>query len=167
MSSPPSFKSATLRALLNRLIPPDDFPGALESGVESYLVAQWQGDDASEAAGLARGLAQLDLEAAARHSGLLFSHLTTQHQDSLLGDLEGGRTQTEWPAEIPAKTFLDRIINLAHEGFYADPGNGGNREAGSWKMVGYDPRIPARPVDGLPFAPAPRIEMPASQAPRG
>ena len=166
MSSPPSFNSATLRALLNRLIPPDDFPGALESGVESYLLAQWRNNDASEAAGLARGLAQLDLEAAARYSGLLFSHLTSQQQDSLLSDLEAGRITTQWPAEISAKIFTDRIINLAHEGFYADPGNGGNREAVSWKMVGYDPRTPGQPVDGLPFAPAPRIEKPENHAPR-
>jgi hypothetical protein len=36
-------------------------------------------------------------------------------------------------------------VELAHEGYYADPGNGGNRDAVSWRMIGYDPRLPTTP----------------------
>jgi hypothetical protein len=39
------------------------------------------------------------------------------------------------------------MVDLAAEGFYADPANGGNRDAASWRMIGYDPRLPANPTD--------------------
>ena len=29
------------------------------------------------------------------------------------------------------------MVEHVLEGFYADPGNGGNRDAVSWKMIGY------------------------------
>ena len=35
-----------------------------------------------------------------------------------------------------------RLVELAHEGFYADPGNGGNRDAVSWRMIGYETHVP-------------------------
>jgi len=38
-----------------------------------------------------------------------------------------------------AKTWFAAMIALAMEGFYSDPGNGGNKNEVSWKMVGYDP----------------------------
>ncbi len=34
----------TLRAAVNRSIPPDDYPGALEAGVGHYLARQFEGD---------------------------------------------------------------------------------------------------------------------------
>ncbi len=34
------------------------------------------------------------------------------------------------------------LVRLTAEGYYGDPGNGGNREAASWQMIGYDPRLP-------------------------
>ena len=55
------------------------------------------------------------------------------------------RTATPWPATFPAAAFINRLIDLAAEGFYADPANGGNRDGASWRMIGYDPLLPARP----------------------
>jgi hypothetical protein len=47
--------------------------------------------------------------------------------------------------QFPATAFINRLIDLAAEGFYADPANGGNRDGASWRMIGYDPLLPARP----------------------
>jgi gluconate 2-dehydrogenase gamma chain len=30
------------------------------------------------------------------------------------------------------------LVNHTMEGFYSDPGNGGNRDAVSWKMIGFE-----------------------------
>jgi hypothetical protein len=81
-----------------------------------------------------------------RHGpGLTFAALGPEQQDALLADLEAGRTMTAWPAEISAAAFFRRLTELAHEGFYADPGNGGNRDAVAWRMIRYDPGQPKPP----------------------
>ena len=132
---------ATLEALLDRLIPADETPGALAAGVDGYIVAQLRGDCAGEAPSLILGLVQLDAEAAAISSGISFAGLTAAQQDGLLSRLEMGSSATTWPAGINAIAFFNRMVELAHEGFYADPGNGGNRGAVSWRMIGYDPHL--------------------------
>ncbi len=132
---------AALRALLDRLIPADEFPGALAADTDNYIVHQLTGDCAAESSALLLGLAQLDAEAAARHGAdHNFSTLASSEQDALLAALEQNRPATAWPAEISASAFFNRMVELAHEGFYADPANGGNRDAVSWRMLGYDPR---------------------------
>jgi len=128
---------------LDRLIPADDFPGCIAAGGENYVGRQLSGACAAEATGLTHGLALLDAEAKRRVSGKPFASLSPDQQDSLLRELECGRACENWPAELPATVFLTRMVDLAHEGFYADPGNGGNRDAVSWRMIGYDPRLPA------------------------
>jgi hypothetical protein len=147
---PPSLPLATLRALLDRLIPADDFPGALAAGVEHYILGQWRGDCAPESAALLAGLRQLDAEAAARRVGANFPALAPTEQDALLAELEAGRPATSWPTENSAATFFARMVELAHEGYYADPGNGGNLDAASWRMLGYDPRPPLTLPPGAP-----------------
>jgi len=135
-----------LRALLDRLIPADDFPGALAAGTDQFIVALLAGDAADEAIGIALGLEQLDAEAVARHGAEgTFASLTAAQQDALLLALEAGEPVTPWPAPLVATVFFNRMVTLAAEGFYADPANGGNRDAASWRMVGYEPRLPPDP----------------------
>jgi hypothetical protein len=127
-----------LRALLDRLIPPDDFPGAVAAGVEHYVIRQLAGDLAPRFSAVAGGLRELDSEAKARHARS-FPALNAAEQDALLLDLEAGRARHRWTA--PPQSFFDLMVNLAGEGFYADPGNGGNLGRASWKMIGYDPGV--------------------------
>ena len=46
----------------------------------------------------------------------------------------------------PAAWFT-QLVAFAMEGFYADPGNGGNKGEISWKMIGYDPGSAAQMAD--------------------
>ncbi|MEO6569667.1 MAG: gluconate 2-dehydrogenase subunit 3 family protein [Opitutaceae bacterium] len=141
MSIPASFPRSTLQALLDRIIPDDDFPGAIRADVETYLLRQLLGDCALEKEELTRGL--LSLEAEANHqTGLSFAALTPDRRDALLHAIEAGLVSTSWSSTLPAAAFFLRMVDLAHEGFYADPGNGGNRGGVSWRMIGYDPRLP-------------------------
>ncbi len=136
-----------LRALLDRLIPADEVPGALAAGTDGFVVALLAGDCAAEAPTIAAGLSQLDAEAAARHgAGSIFSALSPILQDALLTALEQNQPATPWPTPLTAAAFFNRMVDLAAEGFYADPANGGNRDAASWRMIGYDPRLPAKPT---------------------
>jgi hypothetical protein len=51
-------ETTALRALLDRLIPADEFAGALAAGVDRYVLGQWRGDCAAEAPALLAGLAR-------------------------------------------------------------------------------------------------------------
>lgn len=55
-------------------------------------------------------------------------------------------------AEPTREEWFARLCDLVAEGFYADPGNGGNEGAASWRMIGYEPRLPAEPLPRFDYA---------------
>jgi hypothetical protein len=121
------FRLETFRAVLDRIIPEDDFPGALQSGVDGFILSLWDAGLVGESEIITEGLTQLD-EAGANP----FAGLPPEDQDALLAELAGER----WFAVL---------CELAAEGFYADPGNGANPGAVSWRMIGYRPGLPEGP----------------------
>jgi hypothetical protein len=124
----------TLRALMNRIIPADDEPGAWAAGAGDYLERQLQGDARSLASIVAAGLASLDAESQARHARA-FSELAASEQDQLLEAVERADVLTAWP--VDPTEFFTRMVALTSEGYYSDPANGGNRGARSWEMIGF------------------------------
>jgi hypothetical protein len=118
--------------ILDRIIPADDFPSASGADVHVYIERQLGGDLRHLRPLFVEGLAEIDAEAVARH-GSPFASLDAEGQDALLRHIESGR-------DAPARRFFLRIIDLAHEGYYADPANGGNRDGVSWTMIGFDLR---------------------------
>lgn len=127
-----------LRSLLDRLVPADEFDGAIQAGVDDYVVRQLGGDLSALRPAVSGGLLALDAEARSRH-GRGFTGITDEERTAILADLEAGNPRAAW--ENSARDFLNLMISLAAEGFYADPGNSGNRNRASWKMLGYDPRV--------------------------
>ena len=156
----------TLRALVDRLIPADEFPGAVAAGTDAYVLRFLEPTpDSTTTAALSQGLLLLDAEAAARHGHTAtFSALPPPDQDALLAALEENRPAVPWPASLSAAIFFNRFIDLAHEGFYADPANGGNRSATSWHMLGYNPRLPGSPISDVGEVPSPRDDSTAADA---
>lgn len=126
----------TMRAAIDRIIPADDFPSASEAGVDAFIVALLGGDRKDDAPAFGAGLDGLDAEALAL-GGKCFADCSSTVQDQILKRVEGGSMPTAWPVS-PVK-FFDLLLNLTAEGYFSDPANGGNRDAVSWKMVGYDP----------------------------
>ena len=124
----------TLYAVMDRIVPQDDYPAAHEAGVGHYLECQFRKDLASSVATYQVGLVALDSEADARH-GTTFADLTEEQQDALLHDLEAGKVVTDW--QTPPRQFLETLVNHVSEGYYADPGNGGNYHGISWQMIGF------------------------------
>jgi hypothetical protein len=121
-----------LRAVVDRVIPADRDPGALALGADTYVLAQLQADAKDEAPGIAAGLASLEAEA-----GKALHELPPEALDKLL-------------AEFETQTWFLSLAELTAEGFYADPANGGNREALSWRMIGYEHRLPEGPNGPMP-----------------
>ena len=81
------------------------------------------------------GLDALETESLA-NTGARFDELSLDVQTQLLTQLEQDHTQTSWPMD--ASSFLNTVMNHAAEGFYSDPGNGGNQNGVTWRMVGYE-----------------------------
>src|SRR3569623_2572934 len=126
-------EQALLRAVSDRILPGDEFPSASGFGSDRYILQMLE-TDAKAIADLVRyGLRELDRQG--------FLQAGPSAQDELLNGIQG-------------EPWFARLGDLTAEGAYADPTNGGNRDAASWQMLGYDPRLPDGP-DGPPRQPDP------------
>ncbi len=129
----------TLRSLLNRIIPADDtWPAAWKAGVGDYLLRQFEGDLKESLPMYQAGLEALDAEAQA-DAGVDFAALTPEAQDALLRRVETGRVKTTWATDPAA--FFQAAVEHATEGYYSDPGNGGNRAGVAWRMIGFTGQV--------------------------
>lgn len=116
-----SIDQTTLRAVLDTIIPRDNDPGATDLGVDGFVLAILGAERAADEPAIRAGLEGL----AAQQFASLDAAARTER-------LEG----------VAAEPWFALLAELAAEGYYADPGNGGNRGARSWAMVGYEPRLP-------------------------
>jgi gluconate 2-dehydrogenase subunit 3-like protein len=125
----------TLRALVDCLIPPDDFPGAYDAGVCNYVERLLQTDLADEAELFVAGIDATDAEAVARYN-VPFAVLTHDQQISLLEAIESGAVESSWP--MAPSRFFTILVNTTAEGYYSDPQQGGNLGCVSWIMTGFE-----------------------------
>jgi hypothetical protein len=120
-----------LRAVIDRIIPADQDPGALDLGTDNYVFAQLEGEASEFTEDILIGLEALELASRLRF-GAAFAVVPEAPRDILLAEVE----EQPW--------FLG-LAELTAEGFYADPANGGNRDALSWAIIGYQHRLPDGP----------------------
>jgi len=125
----------TLRALMNRIIPSDDFPSAWEAGVGDYLARQFERDLQSQLETYRLGFEALDAEAL-NVAGKGFGELDASVQDSILRHVENGQVTAAW--SVDPVQFFRTVTEHVMEGYYSDPGNGGNRNSISWQMIGFE-----------------------------
>ncbi|CEK18922.1 Gluconate 2-dehydrogenase subunit 3 [Chthonomonas calidirosea] len=125
----------TLCALADTIIPADDYPSAIEAGVDHYLKRIFSTDLRGQLATYRLCLDLLNEETDMLY-GASFPNLSVEQREELLARLEGGQHALTWP--LHPRYFLHRLYHLVAEGYYSDPGNGGNRGAISWKMIGFE-----------------------------
>jgi hypothetical protein len=124
-----------LKAVVNRIIPPDEFPGGWDAGVGDYIFKQFGRDFKLLIPQYQQWLDALEQEAQSIHS-ISFAELDSASQDALLVQIEQGNVKTKW-ALNPAE-FFAMLVEHCAEGFYSDPGNGGNRNQIAWNMIGFE-----------------------------
>jgi Gluconate 2-dehydrogenase subunit 3 len=130
----------TLNALIDCIIPADDFPSASQNGVAVYIDRLLHSDLQHREDEVRLGLAALNDEAIARR-GRAFADLDEPARIELLRLIEEGEhVLAMWT--MPASRFFELMVTLTNEGYYADRSNGSNTTAASWTMIGYDPRVP-------------------------
>ncbi len=126
-----------LQALVNRLIPPDEDVGGWEAGVGEYLFRQFETDLKHLLPLYLSGLDGLDKEAQFLHHQP-FAQLSPELQDDLLTQIEAGRVSSMWLVE--PRLFFRLAAEHCAEGYYSDPGQGGNKGGVSWTMIGFQVR---------------------------
>jgi gluconate 2-dehydrogenase gamma chain len=125
----------TLRAAIDRIIPPDDFAGAWDAGVGEYLSRQFSRDLAPQFELYCAGLDGIEAEALMRFQSS-FASLTVDQQDLTLHRIEAGEVMAPWMT--PPTRFFELLVNTTVEGYYSEPAQGGNRNATSWAMTGFE-----------------------------
>ncbi|MGP3960283.1 gluconate 2-dehydrogenase subunit 3 family protein [Nonomuraea sp. 3N208] len=125
-------QAATLSAVVDTIVPADEYPSGTEAGVLDYLAGR-----SDLRASYAAGLDAVEAEALERH-GARFPELPCERREALLRDVEAGTTRTPWPFD--ATVFVSTVVGHVMEGFYGDPDNGGNHDAASWRMIGFEVR---------------------------
>jgi len=127
----------TLRAAMDRIVPPDEFPGASDAGADRYLLRLLEGDLSSQQPLYREGLDALNVEALAAFE-TPFADLDAARQDLLLERIDQGTLSIRASAAL--RPFFQTLVNHTAEGYYSDPDNGGNRGAISWTMMGFEIR---------------------------
>jgi len=136
-------EAVTLAALCDRIIPPDQDPGASEAGVVTFIDRQLAAHQEERRELYQLGLRALDATARRRH-GQSFADLGSDARVTLLRDVEKGAVEAaDWVGVEPAE-FFGVVVDHTMMGFYGDPRHGGNRGRVSWKMLG----LPDPPVRG-------------------
>jgi hypothetical protein len=110
-----------LRALVNCIVPADDYPGGWEAGVGEYL-ARLLTREPQFLFLYRSGLEVLEMEAPEFHLWM------PDAQNALLMRLEQDKVRG---------AFFRLLVSHVMEGFYADPGSGGNHHGVAWQMIGY------------------------------
>ena len=123
-------EAATVGAIGDRIIPPDDDPGAAATGVVDFIDRQLAGHYAHWQEAYEQGIAEIN-EAARQQFGGGFARLSPDQQVAMLKERE-------------KSSFFIMIRDHTMQGFYSDPRHGGNRDFVSWRMLG----VPNPPVRG-------------------
>lgn len=123
-------QDALLHAVVDRIIPADDLPSGWESGVGDFLRGIFERELATRVEEVRAGLDALDAEAGGR-----FVALEPEDQDALLARLERGETTRPWSTS--PEQLIALLAALCAQGYYGDPGNGGNRDRVGWTSLGY------------------------------
>lgn len=124
----------TLRAVVDCLIPPDDYAGAFDAGVCDFIVRLFETDLAEQREFFDAGLEAIESEALARFD-TRFADLSPDQQVVILAGIERGSVNTPWP--IAPDQFFEILVRTTAEGYYSDPEQGGNKGSISWAMTGF------------------------------
>ncbi len=129
--------AADIEALMGRIIPSDDGPGAREAGAIYFLDKALGTFMAPQREQITSGVADIRKQAAAKWPGTTsIAALTPARQDQLLKDLEKG-------------PMFGQLRFLTIVGTFANPSWGGNRDMVGWKLLGHEMRPMFQPPFGF------------------
>lgn len=145
-------EAATIDALVARIIPTDDTPGAREMGVARFIDHALAGFLGPLAAGLRTGLADFESSCRARHAG----------SDGFAA--LGAEQQLQWLRQVEHTPFFESLQQLTVLGALTMPEYGGNRNGLGWQLIGFEDLHAFTPPFGYYDRDYPGFSTPASPA---
>lgn len=119
-------QAADIEAMMMRIFPSDDTPGAKEAGTIHFADKMLAGAPPAAQAEMVAGLADLTKRAKAKWpDAASFAELTPARQDALLKDIE----------KTP---FFGSVRFVTVVGMFANPSYGGNLDQVGWKLLGFE-----------------------------
>ena len=136
---------ATLSAAVDRMIPRDFDPGALDAHVPEYIDRMLQSEAMVQMKqNFVPGLGALERRAQ-RMFQKAYAQVTPVQQDELLTLFKDA------PEKSGEARWYEMFVVLVLEGFLGDPSYGGNQGEVGWKLVGFE--LVGRNVKGDPKPP--------------
>jgi gluconate 2-dehydrogenase gamma chain len=136
---------ATLSAVVDRMLPRDDDPGALDAKVPEYIDRMLQSEAMAQTKqNFVPGLGAIERRAQ-RMFQKPFATCTAAQQDELIAIFKNS------PDKSGEARWYEILVVLVMEGFLGDPSYGGNQGEVGWKLVGFS--LVGRNVKGDPKAP--------------
>jgi gluconate 2-dehydrogenase gamma chain len=134
-------QAVEIEAMVARIIPTDETPGAREAGVVYFIdraLATFESDVRSV---YVEGMAEVQAKVREMSPGVeKFSRATAEQQDEVLGSVEDKAEPTDRPfASRPlVPNFFETLRQHTIAGFLIDPDSGrpGNRDGVGWRVIG-------------------------------
>lgn len=134
---------AIVAAACNRIIPPDQDPGAVDANVPQYIDRMLQTAEMRKIkAEFVPGVAALNRQST-RLFGQGFAEATDAQRDQVLTLFKDSA-----PASDEAR-FFDLLMVFTLEGLLGDPSYGGNKDRVGWALVGFGTSEPPLAYDGI------------------
>jgi gluconate 2-dehydrogenase gamma chain len=130
-------EAATLAAACDQIIPPDEYPGAVQSGVPNFIDRQLLGAYQRFQSRYRSGLAGIDDAARQMFSGSFVS-LKWESQTEVLKAMEAGKIKGDAWQEQTAASFFNLVRDHTMQGYYGSPRHGGNKDYASYRMLKVD-----------------------------
>jgi gluconate 2-dehydrogenase gamma chain len=126
-----------LDAIVEQIIPTDDFPGGKWANVTGFIDKQLNTYYQRHQQTYREGLAALE-KTVIQLKGKKFEELPFEEQTVLLEKMQEGGFSGDYWREHSSADFFDLVRQHSLQGFYGSPGHGGNREYISYHMLDLD-----------------------------
>jgi gluconate 2-dehydrogenase gamma chain len=126
-----------LDAIVEQIIPTDDFPGGKWANVSNFIDKQLSSYYRIHQQAYRDGLAAFENKVV-QMNGKKFEEIPFAEQTAILEKMEAGEFSDGYWKDHSAAGFFDMMRQHSLQGFYGSPGHGGNREYISYRMLGLD-----------------------------
>jgi gluconate 2-dehydrogenase gamma chain len=126
-----------LDAIVEQIIPTDDFPGGRWANVSNFIDRQLDTYYRKHRPAYREGLAALE-KTVLKMKHKKFEALPYEEQKEILEKMESGEFSGDYWKDHSAAGFFDMVRQHSLQGFYGSPVHGGNRGFVSYRMLGID-----------------------------
>lgn len=130
-------ESTLLDALVEQIIPTDDWPGGCDAGVTNFIDKQLVGPYTRYQEAYRKGLHAIQ-ETCKTKFQKQFENLSWEEQTQFLKKMEAGKMEGKAWEKGFDREFFGLIRSHAMQGFYGSPRHGGNKNNVSYKMMKLD-----------------------------